>query len=226
MEKYHDYLTSIERFFAVARCSGFVLSPRDQEWVRQWYQKGYPLRLVFEGIAEGILTHRHHAPRGALPPHHLNYYRKVIEGKIRQFQRDPMHGLTGATPVAQVDDEALEAVAHFLAEGRLLALQETRELERQIKETRAQGIEVLQRLVQQGEVDLEGLWLRLQNLDDEILSLYDSGLDSKTRQWLETQLAEQLSLEPELGHRALAGRKQTLRRGILREGLGLPQWNE
>jgi len=96
-EGFWNYLNDVERFFALVRASGFVLSPTDCEKVRVWYMKGVPLRVVLGGVTRGLKSFRYHAAKGQRAPFRLNYYSKFIAAQVRNFRGTPP-GSAGATP--------------------------------------------------------------------------------------------------------------------------------
>ncbi len=87
--RFFQYLNDIERFFSVVRTSGFILSPRDCERVREWYLKGVPMRVVLDGLVQGLKSFRFHAAPGQRAPHQLSYYSHFIGASVRRFRSEP-----------------------------------------------------------------------------------------------------------------------------------------
>jgi hypothetical protein len=214
--RFDSYLNDVERFFSLVRLSGFVLSPRDVEKVRQWYLRGIPMEVVVAGILEGIRQYRFKAGRGEKLPHQLGFYSHFIGARVRAY-RAPIFVREEEEPEAA---DGQSALTHLRQEMELLMAREERALERGIKE------EALGRLIQleeerSGEGEEGDLEYQLQVLDDEILALYHSRLDAEARDQVRAETEELLGREQGLSPRALEGRRKALEADILRRRLQL-----
>ena len=222
--RFDHYLNDVERFFYLVRMSGFILSPRDVERVREWYVRGIPLQVVVEGILEGVRQYRYKAgPRDRLP-HQLSFYSHHIGARVRSYRTPSSQVTQGAGSDVSLDDEGMAGeVAHLHRELELLVEREDRELEREIK---GLALERLHRLtVELAESDDESsLEYALQVLDDDILALYHSRLDETAQQTVRQETEALLAREPGLGQRALEGRQVALKQRVLRSRLQMLEW--
>ena len=224
--RFDHYLNDVERFFYLVRMSGFILSPRDVERVREWYLRGIPLQVVVEGILEGVRQYRYKAGPNDKLPHQLSFYSHHIGARVRSY-RTPLSGLTESA------DEAAKAVAedcplagemaHLYREVELLVEREERDLEREMKSL---ALEHLHRLaVERSEARSDtDLQYALQVLDDDILALYHSRLDETAQRTVRQETEALLAREPGLGQRALDGRRQALTQQVLRDRLQMLEW--
>lgn len=215
--EFKDYLNDIERFFVLVRRSGFVLSAKDCEKVRQWYVRGVPLRVVLEGIAEGYKTFRFHAAPGVRPPHNLSYYGHIIGAKVRAFRKV----VVPAPPSAVPESEVVEALRHLVAEAHLACQTEERALENSIKSELGQRLEALLARAVKDNMDRQATAHALTLLDDEMMSLYDSRLEEERRTEMMHRVQAQLPGPTQMSPRAREGRKIALLKSILREELGI-----
>lgn len=210
------YLNDVERFFFVVRASGFVLSPRDTEKVRQWYLKGVPMRVVMEGIIEGARTHAYKSSPGEKLPHQLSFYSRFIGGRVRAFNRLPV------LPDNTVEDEneSKSYVSQLIAELRLLTMQEERAIEREVKGELLERLEALGKRTD-AELDEGELFHELQLLDDDILALYHSRLAADEKESIARTCRDRMSRERGLSRKAMEGRYRALEAQTLRERLNL-----
>ncbi len=224
--RFDHYLNDVERFFYLVRMSGFILSPRDVERVREWYLRGIPLQVVVEGILEGVRQYRYKAGPGDRLPHQLSFYSHHIGARVRSY-RTPLSGLTEETcdAPAEINEDGQMAgeMAHLYREVELLVEREDRELEREIKSL---ALERLHRLaVERAESQDDGdLQYALQVLDDDILALYHGRLDETAQRTVRQETEALLAREPGLGQRALEGRRQALAQQVLRNRLQMLEW--
>ncbi len=218
-QRFDHYLNDVERFFFLVRMSGFMLSARDVERVREWYLRGIPLQVVVEGILEGVRQYRYKAGPNDKLPHQLSFYSHHIGAQVKAFRRPsgqpvPDDGEGGA--------ETASELSHLTRELELLVEREERPLEREIKSL---AIERLHRLsVDTGAGDDGEMAYALQLLDDEILALYHSRLDEMAQRDVRLTTEGLLAREPGLGQRALEGRRKALNRQVLRERLQILEW--
>ncbi len=224
--RFDHYLNDVERFFYLVRMSGFILSPRDVERVREWYLRGIPLQVVVEGILEGVRQYRYKAgPRDRLP-HQLSFYSHHIGARVKSY-RTPSSGVTQEAEargnVGQDEDILVGEVAHLHRELELLVEREERDLEREIKSL---ALDRLHRLtVERSESnDESSLEYALQVLDDDILALYHSRLDEMAQQTVRQETEALLAREPGLGQRAQEGRRDALQQQVLRSRLQMLEW--
>jgi hypothetical protein len=217
--RFDHYLNDVERFFFLVRMSGFMLSPRDVERVREWYLRGIPLQVVVEGILEGVRQYRYKAGPNDKLPHQLSFYSHHIGAQVRSFRRPT--GMTLPADESEADGMVGELL-HLTRELELLVEREERPLEREIKSL---AIERLHRLAVEFDAGEDGdLAYSLQLLDDEILALYHSRLDETAQRNVLLATEGLLACEPGLGQRALEGRRKALNRQILRERLQMLEW--
>jgi len=209
------YVGDIERFFCVVRLSGFILSPKDYERVRQWYLKGVPLQVVLNGILEGAKAFRYKASPGSRPPHQLSFYSHFIGAKVRRFRAEP--------PVAdetEPEDDAVEVIDHLAAELELLALRESRPLERKVKEECLSSLVGLREQAEEG-LDEQSLMYELQVLDEKTLALYHSLLDDEGKRAVGEEVEGELKRERGVGSKALEGRLKAITARVLRSKLNM-----
>ena len=219
--EFKTYLNDIERFFVVVRSSGFVLSAKDCEKVRQWYVRGIPLRIVLEGIIEGHKKFHYHAAPGQRPPHNLSYYGHAIGAKVRGFRKAPQIEKPEATRNQGSEAEILEALSHFQAEGRLSAQTEDRPLEQELKTQLADSLEQLVNRAKNEPLDRQNAAHELRQLDDQIVSLYHSRLEEERLGELMRRAQAQIPGVAHMSTRAREGRTKVLLKSILREELGI-----
>jgi len=243
-----SYLEDVERFFALVRASGFVLAPSDCEKVRVWYMKGVPLRVVLNGIVQGMRTFKYNARPDQRAPFHLNYYGKAIAAEVKKFRggtdqsgcsllpadetggtppkggrRDG--GSSAADPSCGLLPHAAEAVSlllHLLSEADLSIEAEERELEREIKGRLRERLSELLEEVQQGTLESASVEHELLILDEEILSFYHGALDSGTQAELAKCAAKSAAAAGALGRKALEGARKAALERALRERLRGP----
>jgi hypothetical protein len=221
--RFDHYLNDVERFFYLVRMSGFILSPRDVERVREWYLRGIPLQVVVEGILEGVRQYRYKAGPQDRLPHQLSFYSHHIGARVRSYRTAPSQVTLEAGSNGRDDENLTGEVAHLHRELELLVEREERELEREIK---GLALERLHRLtVELAESDDESsLEYALQVLDDDILALYHSRLDETAQQTVRQETEALLAREPGLGQRALEGRREALKQRVLRSRLQMLEW--
>lgn len=211
---FSTYMNDIERFFCVVRMSGFILSPRDYERVRQWYMKGIPLQVVLNGIVEGARSHRYRAGPSDRLPHQLSFYSHFIGAKVRSFRTEE------EPEEDQAADDTLELLQHLYSELELLILKEERSLERKVKAECLERLQSLEEEVKQGLAQQEFLH-RLQLLDEKTVALYHSLLDEDRVCAIATEIDRELAQERGMGGKALEGRRKVLLAGALREQLNM-----
>lgn len=230
------YLSDIERFFTVTRTSGFVLSPRDVNQIREWYLKGIPITRILRGIAEGIRHFRFKASPQQRPPHHLAFYTPFVLGNQGNGEgssglsigegsnRAPTSGpRTMGSRAALPETSFVLLLEHLTAEFELMQLQETRALEQEVKGLYAQRLQEIKRDPGLGSLDEDGLMERLRNLDEVLLALYHSRLDEGDRTRLENT-AQTLTDNSSVGRQAArALREKHLRTGLMTL-LNIPDW--
>jgi len=226
--RFDHYLNDVERFFYLVRLSGFILSPRDVERVRDWYLRGIPLQIVVEGILEGVRQYRYKSGPGDRLPHQLSFYSHHIGARVRSY-RTPSSGITQKALEENhdvADDDGMPGeVTHLQRELELLVEREERDLEREIKSF---ALERLHRLIVERaeEGDESCLEYALQVLDDDILALYHSRLDETVQQTVSQEAEALLAEERGLGQRALAGRREALKQQVLRSRLQMLEWTQ
>jgi len=220
------YLGDVERFFCVVRMSGLVLSPKDAEKVRRWYLDGIPMRVVLDGIAQGVRAHARSAARGERSPHSLAYYARYIGARVRGFRKagPPPHDAEASCvpPKGGLNSRTSGAGAvleHLVSEVGLLVLPEERETERRVKERVLEGLKGL--LERAGELDEGALSYELQRLDDDYLGFYDSALTAGERGEVDRMVEGKLRGEKGLSPRAVEGRRKALRANVLRTRLNI-----
>lgn len=217
---YQKYLNDVERFFCLVRASGFALSPRDCEKVRQWYVKGVPIRVILDGIVRGAREFRFKAAPGEVLPHHLSFYSHFIAGSVRRFRKEPPAPAPAAGPAAPAA-ELQPILKHLFAEIELLCVKEERELERQVLDKLKSEMETMAARALEQKLDEQALAYRVQVLDENTLSFYDGLLEEGTRAELRARVARELGKTGGLGARALQRKRDTLYQALLRERLGL-----
>ncbi len=218
--EYQKYLNDIERFFCLVRASGFALSPRDSEKVRQWYVKGVPIRVILDGIVKGAREFRFKAAPGEVLPHHLSFYSHFIGGAVRNFRREP----PSEAPAARPDDATPELqpiLKHLLAEIELLCVKEERQVEARALDKLKTEMEALAVRAVEQKLDEQALAYRVQVLDENTLSFYDGILEEGTRAELRARAAREVSGTAGLSARALQRRRDARFQALLRERLGL-----
>jgi len=214
---FQEYFQQVERFFVVVRMSGFLLSPKDMEKVRQYYLKGVPLHLVLQGIAEGLKSFQHHAAPQQRVPHSLTFYSHFISPRIRRWNK----GTEPTVPPPEQDPSGvLRALHHLRAEAAILVESESRPLERKAKEMLQAGLDALVEETQ--GLDTEGFVERLRSLDASVLAFYDAGLDPSVRHELSHATEQELGADRGLGFRAIEGRRKVVYLRRLRDSLGVP----
>lgn len=229
------YLRDVERFFCLVRMSGFVLSPRDVEKVREWYLAGVPMHVVIEGIIQGAREFSWTAARGERLPHNISFYSKFIAARVRAFRRrgsEASSATTGhqATPVSQgaLDSSqkssplVKEVLTHLISELELLILQEERPTERDVKCRILNALAALRDRALQ--IDEDSLPFELQRLDDEYLAFYDSALREEERAELDRMTEAALSAEKGISRKALEGRRRVIRAKLLRSRLNIMEF--
>ena len=226
--RFDHYLNDVERFFYLVRMSGFILSPRDVERVRDWYLRGIPLQVVVEGILEGVRQYRYKAGPGDRLPHQLSFYSHHIGARVRSYRTPSSRAMqeTSDGSVGEGDDGDVHGeVAHLHRELELLVEREERGLEREIKSL---ALDRLHRLsVERTENQDENcLDYALQVLDDDILALYHSRLDETAQEAVRQETEALLAQEPGLGQRAVGGRKEALKQQVLRNRLQMMEWTQ
>jgi len=241
--RFFQYLNDIERFFCVVRTSGFVLSPRDCERVRDWYLKGVPLQVVLEGLVQGLKSFKFHAPRGQKAPHQLSYYSHFIGASVRRFRSAPApvpltpasagtlpgnrgaggtdlkSGGTGGTLLA-VDDTAVRWVRQLATELALALEREERPEARTALEQAAARIGELAAAAATG-LSEDALSHELQVLDGDTLAFYHTLLDEARRKALAREADALVSREPGLSDKARQGRAKAILADLLRADLHL-----
>ena len=217
---YQKYLNDIERFFCLVRASGFALSHRDSEKVRQWYVKGVPIRVILDGIVRGAREFRFKAAPGEVLPHHLSFYSHFIGGAVRRFRREPQDAASAAQP--GVSAPALQPILkHLLSEIELLCVKEERGIERQALDKLKSEMEALAARAVEQRLDEQALAYRIQVLDENTLSFYDGLLEEGTRAELRARVAREVGTAAGLGARALQRKRDARFQALLRERLGL-----
>jgi len=207
-----DYCNDIERFFALVRMSGFVLSARDAERVRQWYLAGIPLAVVVEGIVAGARSWRYKAGTGERPPHNLSFYSRFVGTRVRAFRRQ------GEPAEVAEEVPASSGLGPLLSEVELLALREERPLERAVKEELLAGLRELSATATTDDGELASA---LQLLDARILALYHGRLEPEAQAEVADEVGRALAGEPGLSRRAREGRERALLGAALRRRLKL-----
>jgi len=243
--RFFQYLNDIERFFSVVRTSGFVLSPKDCERVRDWYLKGVPMRVVLEGLVQGLRSFRFRAAPGQKAPHQLSYYSHFIGAGVRRFRAAPgsheattglpgsgassrAHGSVGHAPGAAsrtapaADGPAVRWIAQLRAETDLLLEREERVEARKALERVASGLSELASRAASG-LSEDAVSHELQVLDDATLAFYHTLLDDSRRQALEREAATRSSRETGLSSRAREGREKAILAALLRADLHLAE---
>ena len=240
-EGFWNYLNDVERFFALVRASGFVLSPTDCEKVRVWYMKGVPLRVVLGGVTRGLKSFRYHAAKGQRAPFRLNYYSKFIAAQVRNFRGTPP-GSAGATPPPSPAEpgtppvggrgsgahdkadlprrRAIELVEHLHAEAELQVEAEERQREREVKEKLLAGLCQVRADLDASRLATEDVEAALLLLDADILDFYHSRLDDREREEIDRRVAGKAASSG-LGNKAREGMGRVERARLLREQLGV-----
>jgi hypothetical protein len=240
-EGFWNYLNDVERFFALVRASGFVLSPTDCEKVRVWYMKGVPLRVVLGGVTRGLKSFRYHAAKGQRAPFRLNYYSKFIAAQVRNFRGTPP-GSAGATPPPSPAEpgtppvggrgsgahdkadlprrRAIELVEHLHAEAELQVEAEERQREREVKEKLLAGLCQVRADLDASRLATEDVEHALLLLDADILDFYHSRLDDREREEIDRRVAGKAASSG-LGNKAREGMGRVERARLLREQLGV-----
>lgn len=110
-----DYYRAVEDFFAALRGAPHLLSPKDIQLLRGWWQDGIPLHAVTGAIAE---TLAHRRERGeADPVVSLSYCRHAVRAKVRQLgEMAAGADAWAAEPDRLPVDPALADLAHRLEE--------------------------------------------------------------------------------------------------------------
>jgi len=214
-EAFARYLNDVERFFWVVRKSGFLLSPRDTERVRQWYLRGIPLRVVLEGILGGMRAHARRASRHERPPHNLSFYSRFIGAQVRRFRHAPED-----EEAPHSDEESSAALDHLLAECALLIHGEERTREREVKLELQASLTALREESARGTTR-QSLHHQLQVLDDHILALYHSVLNEEELVAVNEEAGMLLVREQGLSPKARAGRRKVLVAQVLRTRLNM-----
>lgn len=217
---YHKYLNDIERFFCLVRASGFALSPRDTEKVRQWYVKGVPIRVILDGIVRGAREFRFKAAPGEILPHHLSFYSHFIGGAVRRFRREP----PDSAPVVQTEPappDLQPILKHLLAEIEMLCVKEERKIEAQALDKLKSEMEALAVRAVEQNLDEQALAYRVQVLDQNALSFYDGLLEEGTRAELLARVAREVGANARISARALQRKRDARFQALLRERLGL-----
>ena len=219
--EFRTYLLGVERFFFITRMSGFMLSAKDCEKVRLWYVRGIPLRVVLDGIAQGVRAFRYKsAPRQALP-HNLTFYSRHIGAKVRAYRSKPR--LVQSSADHSGGEDLVELMDHVVSEAALICEREARETPRSVKQQWVARLGSLRGRVAAGEVRESSLEQEMQLLDEEILLLYHERLEPGLRRNLEGDVESGLARFSGLGRKALQGKRQILLRDRLREELSLPK---
>lgn len=230
-QSWKTYLSDIERFFAVTRMSGFALSPRDINQIREWYLKGIPLTRILKGIAEGVRAFQFKSSPQQRPPHHLGYYAPFVLGMGSTRESSPAAlSSKGAEPrrprvplQASLEQQAIDLLEQLVAEFDLLQLQEERLLERDIKGLFKDGLVALRQSKDLALLQEDALLERLWNLDEALLALYHSRLDEATRTRLEEAVTA-TSDDRQMGKQAVMAVREKNRRSTLRRFLNIPDW--
>ena len=228
-----EYLNQAERFFLVARFSGLVLSPKDIETIRQYYIKGIPLRLVLEGISEGLKSFLYHRAPGQRIPHSLNYYSHFIGAKVRKYRKgDPVAAADrphqhlavsrpAMTPLGS-DPKVVAGLQHLVAEVEVLALAEEREAAHKAKEMLLAGLGELLADARASALPDGTVESRLLALDEAVCAFYHGALAPDERQRLDDEVKQRLGSVTGLGNKAMEGRSRTIRLDLLRDHLQMP----
>jgi len=170
-----EYLGDLERFFAVVRMGGFVLSQQDLAQAERWYQSGLPLSVVVKAISNGVQQWRQQNPQGHRPPHNLRFYAKLIRTRINVFRKDEEEVWSSLSRPRQF-------VANRIAEARLLANAEARPVERDVKEHLLTRLCALEQDLAATPIPEGEAAYRLLLLDGELLRLYHLRLTGREEQ--------------------------------------------
>jgi hypothetical protein len=222
---FESYLLDLERFFCLLRMSGFILSPKDSERVRQYYLKGIPLHVLLKGVVDGAQAFRYKASPGQKLPHNLSFYAHFIGAGVRRFRTAaPLGRVEPAAPAAAAgptsEARARGWLDHLRNELDLLLLGEDRPLEREVKERAAAGLAELSARGPGGlsEPDLAAA---LRELDEQVLDLYHSRLNQGDREAVARQVEQRLAQDRPLSRKALEERRQAVRAVVLRARMNL-----
>ncbi|GEM_PF-4190162 len=214
---FQDYFCQVERFFVVIRMSGFMMSPKDMEKVRQYYLKGVPLHLLLQGISDGLKAFRHNAAPGQRVPHSLAWYSHFVTPRMRRWNK----GTEPTAPTQEQDPSGVRgAIYHLIAEAELLVQSEERPLELDVKKRLLEALQDM--MTQADELDPDSLPTRLRSLDATIIDFYDAALAPGVRHELSHATQQELGADRGLGVKALQGRQRALYARRLREMLGIP----
>jgi len=210
------YFRAIEDAFIRLRGAPLLLSPADWRQAREWREEGIPLEIVVSAL-EGVFRKREErGAKGSVSS--LRYCRRAIEAAWADAKE-----LLLISPRASHSDEGApgEAEASLRVEPRLRALAAALP-----KPLLWQGIRTkIQRLASIDELPLDQAAVEhaLTELDSEALQVAEAALGEEAQEKLRSALESALtSLRHRLPEAQVEKARERLRRGYLREAVGLP----
>jgi hypothetical protein len=99
-----DYHAVVTEYFLGLRGAGLLVSPLDEELVREWERRGVPVAVVCRGLRAGLEDAAGRAP-GASPPRSIRALRLAVEDAWRAYQA----GRVGDAPPPPTEAAAAEA---------------------------------------------------------------------------------------------------------------------
>lgn len=81
-----QYLRTIEQSFVALRGQGFMLSAKDVALTDLWHERGIPLRVVLNGISQGVERFRKTHPPEEKLPSSLAYFKGPVQQAVHLWR--------------------------------------------------------------------------------------------------------------------------------------------
>lgn len=122
-----DYHAVVTEYFLGLRGAGLLVSPLDEELVREWERRGVPVAVVCRGLRAGLEDAAARRAPGASPPRSIRALRLAVEDAWRAYQSGRVGDAPPPPAEAAAADARLRAAREALAQAGQAAEEPVRE---------------------------------------------------------------------------------------------------
>ena len=122
-----DYHAVVTEYFLGLRGGGLLVSPLDEELVRDWERRGVPVSVVCRGLRAGLEDAAARRGPGAPPPRSIRALRFAVEDAWRAYQAGRVGDAPPPPTEATAADARLRAAREALAQAGQAAEEPFRE---------------------------------------------------------------------------------------------------